>query len=192
MKLEKNIFSLSKEQEENSKFIYEGKVIKCLVAPYHTYSQLEKEIPFTKNTYLLPERDLTIPQLKGLISMIVKSPSKEEFRIVTVNQNVIIDMIDDCVRVLTEDGKIVPCPTKTFMANIHDIRYKLLENPDHKKSKETETAAHTKITALMEKINKVKTFNKKQRDSLFKEIDVIGEEVISYKLKEMVEDKFAG
>lgn len=49
--------------------------------------------------------------------MIVKNPSQEEFRIVTVNQNIIMDMVDDCVRVLTQDGRIVPSPVKTFLAN---------------------------------------------------------------------------
>ena len=123
MTIKENLFTLTKEQESTSKMVYDGKIIKCLVAPYHTYETLEKIVPFTKTTYLLPERSMTLPQLKGFISMIVKSPSKEEAKIITVNQNIIMDMADDCVRVLTENGNIVPSPIKTFMANIHDIRY---------------------------------------------------------------------
>ena len=48
----------------------------------------------------------------------------------TTNQNVIMDMVDDCVRVLTEYNEVVASPVKTFAANIHDIRYSLLENKE--------------------------------------------------------------
>ena len=37
-------------------------------------------------------------------------------------------MIGDNVRIFTQAGNIVPCPIKCLMANIHDIRYNILEN----------------------------------------------------------------
>jgi len=56
MEIQNNLFDLTSEQEATSKMLYNGKIIKCLVAPYHTYNQLEKVIPYTKTTYLFPER----------------------------------------------------------------------------------------------------------------------------------------
>ena len=185
IKVEKNLFNLSPEEEDLSKMIYEGKIIKCLVAPYHTFEELEKIVPYTKTTYVFPEREMNIIQLKSLISMIVSSPVKEEFRIITTNQNVIIDMIDGCVRVLTERGDVVPSPCKTFMANIHDIRYELLENEAHQKTAEEKTLSNKKINDLIDKVQS-KSHTKASRLELLKEIELIGEPIIREKLKEML------
>lgn len=189
--INKNLFDLTPEQIETSKMIYEGKIVKCLVAPYHTYEQLEKIVPFTKTTYLFPEREVPIPKLKGLISAIVANPSNEEFRIITANQNVILDMVDSSVRVLTEDGRVVDCPVKTFMANIHDIRYSILENEAHQISKEDKTKAHDKINKIINILNdkKKSVISQNEYDSLSKEIDLIGEPIIRTKLMEMLREK---
>ncbi len=189
MKIAEDLFTLSKEETETSKMIYNNKIIKCLVAPYHTYNQLEKEIKYTKNTFLFPERELSIDKLKCLISMIVASKSMEEYRIITANQNVIIDMVDACVRVLTEDERIVPSPVKTFMANIHDIRYSLLENEDHQISKAEKTAGVEKIQKMIEKVQSgVPPMSKADYDNLISEINLIGEPIIREKLKEMARE----
>lgn len=188
MKIPENLFDLTTEQEASSKSIYSGKVIKCLVAPYHSFSQLEKEIPFSKSTYLFPEREMTIPQIRGFISLLVKS-KHDEIRIITVNQNIIIDMIDGCVRILTQKNTIVDCPEKTFMANIHTIRYCILENESHQNSKEEQNIAAVRINELIDKINKTKKFTKAEYNAIANEVDQIGEELISYKLKEMASDK---
>jgi hypothetical protein len=190
MEIKENLFDLSKEQEETSKMVYDGKIVKCLVAPYHNYEKLEKVIPFTKTTYLYPERDLSLEQMTKLVSMIVASKSKEEFRIVTANQNIILDMADACVRVLTEDGRVLPSPCKTFMANIHTIRYELLENDAHRISKEERTRAKKTIDELIEKIQKGGKVTKKQYDKIIEDCDMIGEDLIREKLKEMAQEKF--
>jgi hypothetical protein len=182
-----NLFELTPEQAETSKTMYNGKIIKCLVAPYHTYQQLEKMVPFTKTTYLFPERELTLHQLRSFISFMVANPQQEEFRIITTNQNIIMDMVDACVRVLTEDDRIVESPVKTFMANIHDIRYSLLENEDHRKVKTpVEPAGNKKVNALIEKLNSKKTITKAEYNSLLAEIDLIGEPVLVGPLKSML------
>ena len=178
IKVEENLFSLTPEQEEMSKMMYEGKIIKCLVAPYHTFEDLEKIVPFTKTTYVFPEREMTISQCKSLISMIVRSPLKEEFRIITVNQNIILDMIDGCVRVLTQKGEIVPSPCKTFVTNIHDIRYELLENKNHQKTEDEETLSTKKINELITKIRDKKTKTAADWEKIKEEIDQIGESII--------------
>ena len=187
--INKNLFDLTTDQEDTSKMMYNGKVIKCLVAPYHSYAQLEKIIPFTKTTYLLPEREMSIPQVKSLISMIVANPSQEEFRIITANQNIILDMVGECVRVLTERDEVVYTGTKTFMANIHDIRYDLLENDDHRLSETERTQAHKIISVLIDRVNDTSTpITQTDFDKLIIEINMIGEEIIKRKLKQMSHD----
>ena len=189
MTIKDNLFDLTSEQEATSTMMYDGKIIKCLVAPYHSYAALEKIVKYTKNTYLFPERELSIAQIRGLISLIVSNPSTEEFRIITANQNVIMDMVDDCVRVLTEDGSIVACPCKTFMANIHDIRHYILENDAHKLSKAESTASRDKIQKMIDKVQAgVAPMSKNDFDKLIKEINIIGEPIIREKLKEMAQD----
>lgn len=182
-----DLFDLSDEEKSMSEMMYEGKIIKCLVAPYHTYEELEKEIPYTKTTFLFPEREMSTSQLPQLISMIVANPNIQEAKIITANQNIILDMIDGCVRVLTEGGKIVPSPTKTFMANIHTIRYELLENEAHQLSKEEKTSGVSSVNQIISILNDYegKTMEKAKYEILMSKIDIIGEDIIRKKLKQM-------
>ena len=189
MKINQKLFDLEPDQEATSKMMYNGKVIKCLVAPYHSYAQLEKIVPFTKTTYLFPEREMSVAQVKSLISMIVANPSQEEFRIVTANQNIILDMVGDCVRVLTEGDEVVYTGTKTFMANIHDIRYELLENDDHRLSESERTQAHKNIGVLIDRVNDTETpITKGDFAQLISQINMIGEEFVKSKLREMASE----
>ncbi len=188
MKIPNGLFTLTKEQKELSEMIYEGKVIKCLIAPAHTYEELEKVLPYTKTTFLFPEREMTIQQAQNLISMLVAKPIAEEVLIVTASMEIILNMIDACCRVLTGDGDIVPCPVKTFMANPHDIRYGILSNERYATSKEKNHAKDL-INGMITKINKAKSFTKAEADVLKAKVDLIGEKLISHKLKEMIDDK---
>lgn len=191
MKLQENLFDLTPEQEKTSRMIYDGKIIKCLVAPYHTYQQLEQIIPYTKNTYLFPEREASISQIKQLISLIVASNTTEEIRIITANQNIIMDMIDDCVRVYTEGGDVVPSPCKTFMANIHDIRHYLLENEKHQLSTAEKNIGHQRIMSIFNEIEKAESLTKEEYDKIKEKIDTIGEPLISQRLLEIAHTKVA-
>lgn len=188
MKIPANLFTLTKEQKELSEMIYEGKVIKCLIAPAHTYEELEKVLPYTKTTFLFPEREMTIQQAQNLISMLVAKPIAEEVLIVTASMEIILNMIDACCRVLTGDGDIVPCPVKTFMANPHDIRYGILSNERYATSKE-KSHAKDLINKMIDKINKAKSFTKAEAVALKAKVDLIGEPLVTYKLKEMIDDK---
>jgi hypothetical protein len=187
MNIPKNLFNLKPDQEETSKMMYDGKIIKCLVAPYHTYSELEKAITYAPNIFLYPEKELPIQHLKSFITIAVKS-KLDEILIITANQNIIMDMVDACVRVLTQDGRIVDCPIKTFMANIHDIRYSLLENEDHQLSKEKQEKGKEIVNDIITEINSLKTVTKDQRKKLEFRIDMIGEELISNILKSKLRD----
>jgi len=51
--IQENLFDLTSDQIDQSKMIYNDKVIKCLVAPYHTYSQLEKLITYTPSNIFI-------------------------------------------------------------------------------------------------------------------------------------------
>lgn len=190
LKLSENLFDLTSEQEETSKMMYDGKVIKCLVAPYHSYKQLEEILPYTKTTYLFPEKEMSMQQVTGFISMIVSNTNiTDEVRIVTANQNVIIDMVDACVRILTEGGDIVESPEKTFMANIHTIRHCLLENDAHRISDEERTSGMKSVNDLITKINEYtdsgKTMDESEYDALIMKVSQIGEPLIGDKLKQM-------
>lgn len=188
MKFKENLFDLTAEQIETSKMMYDGKVIKCLVAPYHSYADLEKMIPYTKTTLLFPEREMSVAQVRSLISMIVAQPSNEEYRIVTANQNIIIDMVDACVRVLTEGGEIVSSPCKTFMANIHDIRHYLLENDAHRISKEEQEQSRKKITDIFDYIKSKKSITSSEYNELKAKIDIIGERIIRIRLMDLLNE----
>ena len=64
-----------------------------------------------------------------------------------------------------------------------------MENEIHQKTKAEKSAAHKKVGDLIDRIEKGKSFSKKEYNDLLKEIDLVGEEVISYRLKEMLNEK---
>lgn len=190
MKLQENLFDLTQEQTDASKLIYNGKVIKCLVAPYHSFMVLEKLLPYRKTTFLFPEREMSEQQCRGFISMVVSNQQfVDDVYIITTNYNIIIDMIDSSVRILTEGGDVVVCPEKTFMANIHTIKYKLLENESHQLSKHDKSIAKDKINILIKKINSTTKFTTDEYENLLLEIKHIGEPFIREKLIYMLNDK---
>ncbi len=189
IEIKANLFDLEEKEASFAKSMYNGKPIKCLVALYHTYEMLEKIVPFSKSTFLYPENSMTMGQIQGFVSMLVNS-NLDDICIITKNQNIIIDMIDTNVRVLTESGLIVPSPIKTFMANIHSIRYELLENILHQDGKKEESASRKSITSIITEINEYRdkntTITKEKRDELSFKINMIGEKIISVKLAEML------
>jgi hypothetical protein len=189
--IQKNLFDLTPEQEATSKMLYEGKIIKCLVAPYHSYDKLGEMLTYSPTTYLFPEREISLSQITGFIMAIVKTRKiDEEIRIITANQNIIMDMADDCVRVLTEGGDIVPSPTKTFMANIHTIRYELLENKAHQLSEKEKNEGVNKVNLLIKNIKDAieKGTTKEDYDLMFIRIKLIGEPIIRTKLSSMMSE----
>jgi hypothetical protein len=190
--IQKNLFDLSEEGLSTSKMMYDGKTIKCLVAPYHSYKQLEEIIEHTPTTYLFPEKEMNFMQVKSFINMIVHSPKiteNDEVLIITTSQNIIIDMVDVCVRILTERGEIVKSPCKTFLANIHDIRYHILENEAHQLSKSERQEGNKLVNGIITVVNdhrdNGKSMKKSDYDKLVSQIKMIGEPIIGNKLLEM-------
>jgi len=189
----KNLFELTEEQISTSKMMYGGKVLKCLVAPYHSNKQIEEMLEFSPTTFLFPEKEMSLPQVKNFISMIVSSTIiNDEVRIITTSQNIIMDMVDDCVRILTEGGDIVESPEKTFMANIHTIRYSLLENKSHQISvSERENGTkiiNNLITEINEHCDNKNPMDRVEFEALTTKIKLIGEPIIRVKLLEMASE----
>lgn len=186
--IQENLFDLTRDQEKTSKMVYNGKIVKCLIAPSHNYTKLERMLTYTPTTYLFPERDMNMSQLRGFISNISKSDKTEEIRIITVSQYVITDMVDDCVRILKSDNEIVSCPIKTFAANIHNIRYDILDNESYQSSGEEKPESTQNINDLISKINDGADtpVSVDKYELMTKQVDMIGEQLIRTRLKEMI------
>jgi len=188
--ISKEIFKLEKEQEDFTKMFYNGKVIKCLVAPYHTAQYFEQNLEWADNIYVFPENSIPRDRLASIISMIVNGP-KQETIIITTSNEIITQMIGDNVRVFTEAGNIVPCPIKCLMANIHDIRYNLLENKEFKDGKGFNVSNFGEgfVRSLIDKINTSE--KSKENYDLFKSrIELVGEDVIRVALMNTLERKY--
>ena len=182
-----NLFNLSQIDINTCKAIYNGKIIKCLVAPYHSYSELEKIIPYSQYTYLFPEREMNLLQITNFIGMLSNSNINEDILIITSSQNIIINMIDCCVKILTQHNTIVDCPCKTFAANIHDVRYYILENEAHQINKKSDYATDN----INDLIKKIQTLNnsstREEKNVLLEQAKLVGERIIRTKLIEMID-----
>lgn len=185
-----NLFDLDDGAIKDSKMFYEGKIIKCLVAPYHTQKDIENMLEYSKNTYVFPEESMGIDKVKQLISLLVAQKGDQEFKIITKNQNIIMDMVDSSVKILTEGGNIVDCPCKTLLANIHEIRYKILENPDHQISESDNQNSHKYINSIIDILNSKKGsgITTTEHDILKQKISKIAEDMVSYKLSDMLSE----
>ncbi len=190
--LKSEIFDLTKEQLDLTKMFYDGKVIKCLVAPYHTAQYFEENLKYAENVFVFPENSIPRDKLGSIIGMIVANPKYKEAIIITTSNEIITQMIGENVRVFTEAGNIVECPIKCLMANIHDIRYSLLENDIFKDSKNVNVSNFgTGFTqALLDKLINTKIKDKKEYELFKSKIELIGERVIRDKMLEMLNDKF--
>lgn len=198
MKLEKGLFKLTKEQIETSKMLYNDKIIKCLVAPYHSHEGNDYnfvtnkiEMDWADNIYMFPEKDLSEGQTRQFMSLVANG-THQEVLIITASQNIILDMFDGCVRILTEFDEIVECGEKTFGANIHTINHSILNNKSHQKSENSSYGNDfyvKNINNLIDKLNKNAEFTQAEHKTLKESIDRIGEDLIRHKLNEMLRDK---
>jgi len=183
-KITKELFKLTPEQEQTSITMY-GKVIKCLIAPYHNI----QNIPLESNNevFVYPERDLSIQQRKEIVGVMANS-AKKEICFVTSDVFIITDMIDSCCRILTPDGDIEEVGEKTFSANAHTILLEVLQNDAYvKKYKDGIKDSRNTINEVITAINK-KTMTQAEYDKNKAIIDVIGEDLIRNKLKEMLRE----
>lgn len=189
--LKSEIFDLTTEQLDLTKMFYDGKVIKCLVAPYHTTKYFEENLKYAENVFVFPENSIPRDKLGTIIGMIVANPKYKEAVIITTSNEIITQMIGENVRVFTEAGNIVDCPIKCLMANIHDIRYSLLENDSFKDTKGTNVSNFgTGFTqALLDKLKNTKIADKKEYELFKSKIELIGEPLIREKMLEMLNEK---
>ena len=183
-KISKSLFELTAEQEQTSISMY-GKVIKCLIAPYHNILNIPLEP--NNETYVYPERDLSIQQRKEIVNVMARS-AKTEIWFVTSDLFIILDMVDCCCRILTPDGKIENVREKTFSANPHSIIYNVLQDDKHvEKYKEDAIDFRTKINTVISAVNEGKlTQSEYDKHKAF--INLIGEDVIRNKMRSMLND----
>jgi hypothetical protein len=189
--IKSEIFDLTTEQLDLTKMFYDGKVIKCLVAPYHTASYFEENLEYAGNVFVFPENSIPRDKLGTIIGMIVANPTYKEAVIITTSNEIITQMIGENVRVFTEAGNIVDCPIKCLMANIHDIRYSLLENDSFKDAKGTNVSnfGNEFTQALIEKLRNTEIKNKKEYDIFKSKIELIGEPIIRNIMMDMLNEK---
>lgn len=188
--INKEIFKLDPEQESLTKMFYDGKIIKCLVAPYHTAQYFEKNLEWADNIYLFPENSVPRDKLSSLINMIV-SGDKQESIIITTSNELITQMVGENVRVFTEAGNIVPCPIKCLMANIHDIKYNLIENSEFKDGNKVNVSNFGEgfVSSLIDKINST-TIDNSNYDLFKSRIELVGEEVIKKALINTLDSRY--
>lgn len=183
-KLSKNLFDLTSDQEKTSISMY-GKVIKCLIAPYHNILNIPLEA--NNEVFVYPERDLSIQQRKEIVSVMANS-AKNEICFVTSDVFIITDMIDVCCRILTPDGKIEDVKEKTFSANPHTILLDILQDDAHvEKHKNDVKDYRNTINDVITAINKEK-MTQAEYDKNKAIIEVIGEDLIRNKLEDMLSD----
>ncbi len=178
--ISKKLFDLTPEQKDKSIKMY-GKVIKCLIAPYHTINRLPLE--HNDNVYVYPERDLTIEQRKELISDMCNT-EKDEYLLVTSDMFIISDLITDCVRILTNDAEIIECSIKPFGANLYDVLKILRQEKTYNESSKYRNILRKLITDIENK----KPMTKDEFDNAKFIINSTGDEIISLKLNEMLKD----
>lgn len=175
-------FKLGDSEIEKSKKIY-GKIIKCLISPYHQpndFKNTNYKHEKNRSVYLFPEHKLTLEQTKNVISEIMKTKS-DNILIITSNVNIIMDMIDCCVRILNKDNTISYCTKKTYGANYYDIHEIMFNNRDSIPNK-----AHSDIKEYINYIESVDSINSKEYEDGVYFCDIIGDEIISYKLRDML------
>ena len=178
MKITKDLFKLTPEQKEKSLLVY-GKIVKCIIAPYHTIDSITLES--YDNINFFPERNLTILQRKEFINEKLKT--SDEILVITSDLFIITDVINECAKILSKNNTLDECYTKTFGANPHSILFKILTNDSDRNNDKY---------FYVEKINKVITSiqeNKINKDDLSickTIINSIGEDVVSTQLKSML------
>lgn len=178
--IKNELFELTQEQIAISKKYYKGKIIKCLIAPYHTSKMIEELYEHYcagRIIHIFPENNISYSQLALFIDSIITNNAYEEHCIITSNMNIISDIINPCVRILTVDGEIKECYTKTFAANIHTIKYDILEEEVRNKNYHINT-----INKVIDMINNKDVENV---EYINQTIELIGEPVLSTKLSEM-------
>ena len=188
MIIEENLFGLTDESIESSKLVYDGKVIKCLVAPYHTFGELEKVIPWTNQTFLFPEREMSTHKTRSFISMLVNNPKYTDVKIITSSYNIIQDMVGGCVRVLSERGTIENMFSKTFHGNMYEIRHDLIENELNEVTVSERQQSAKIINEYIDIINDGKITTQTELDDMRNKVNLIGDQIIRYKLNEMLDE----
>lgn len=175
MEINSELFTLTSDERKASKFHYEGKIFKCLIAPYHSYNDLKDIIPFTRSTYLFPEKEFTVDQINTFVYTMSQG-FEHEIRIITMEPNIIVDTIDGCIRILDINGQLKKCPCKTFLGDVNTIMFEILEHDPN----------NIQISKIIEKINIGLLRTKNEYKDLLLEINYLDDPIIKNKLFNML------
>lgn len=178
------MFVLTEEQKELSRTYYNNKVITCVIAPFHT-SKTICEVD-TTSTYIViyPENECSIKEQKLFITSLLDS-DKDEICIITNSLYIIQDMVSqELVRVLKEDGNLVPCPIKPLRVNFYDIIFNIFQNTDYQNDISSIEDFGTNLVRKV--ISEVESKKPVKDPILLQTINLIGDEVISHKLNSMI------
>lgn len=180
----KNLFDLTSEEEQISRQFY-GKIIKCLIAPYHHI----KNIPLEPNNevFVFPERDLTIQQRREIVSVMANSAAPE-IRFVTSDVFIITDMVQSCTRTLTPNGEIEKTSTATFCANAHDILFSVLQDKRHVNAYQDNKNKNRDVINGVIRAIEAKSMTHNEYEANMKIINAIGEPIIGDRLKDMIRE----
>lgn len=190
-------FDLTEQEIELSKTYYKGKVIKCIIAPYHSYEQLKDMVDYS--TILFPERGLSLLEADSFIYNLIENDEVQEATIITSNPYIVRDMIRPCVRVFTFYGELARFPMSTFRINLLELEEILFTNEDEEYRKEDEEPKEFKappaghsysdkiIVELIDFMNEYsdgeKTMSKKDFDSVQDKIKMIGDTYLRVSLE---------
>jgi hypothetical protein len=193
--LENKLFNITKEQEELSRKLF-GRIVKCVVAPNHTYDQI---VAMVSNTYIqvFPERDISKVETRHFISNTLKegegARGNGDIFIVTSEINIIIDIPGELVRVLDLEDKLQDCPIKTFHSNIIDIVVELFHNSNFSNIDESKQFSDSQLSSAIIKIKKAdeeeRHLSPEEEEEVQHILDILGNDYLLANIQEYMKRK---
>ena len=207
--MEKEIFNLTDEQIKLSKSLYNGKIVKCLIAPYHSPSEVgallinDKNVTLDSSFFLFPERELSLMDCQNFVSKIIEDDKIQEVIIITSNHYIIWDIVQPLTKVLTIDNELADYPMQTLRANIMEMQGNFFidddEHDNFKIPEEVESYSDKFVNEIIDAVNyhidEEKVMSKKLFNTLQNKVKLIGDSFLKSSLEvhmeKIVVEKFA-
>jgi hypothetical protein len=193
------LFEIIEEAKELSKKFYNGIIVKCLVAPYHSEQLLKtyfnEKIGYYG--YIMPENNMSLNNQRYWLRELLESmegSDVKEIHIITSSMHIIRDMLGECTRLLTETYDIVnpleegdefnKTHGKTLAANFYEIETAYLNNEKYKKD---EKQYHSiKLFEIIDIVNKDNP-SEEELTNAIEVIEVLGDSFLKSSLKLQVD-----
>lgn len=182
--MENKLFDITEEQAEVSRKLF-GRIVKCIVAPNHTYDQMI-EMVSNKNVHIFPERDISKTKAREFINDNLEKEKGEkstnDILIITSETSIITDIPGELVRVMDLKNELHMCPIKTFHANIIDVEMDLFRNSNFTDTDESKEFRTNQMEKIIEKVQEVKTEKRKllpkEREGIKLVLDILGDDYL--------------